>query len=106
MIRHHPSEATLIAQAAGHLPLLHARVLAVHLAACPRCRNELREMEEVGGALLATLPPASLRPLPLTLVRFAAYARKRRGSKILRFLPPSSQRWRPADGGGWGRASG
>jgi len=62
MIRHHPSEATLIAQAAGHLPLLHARVLAVHLAACPRCRNELREMEEVGGALLATLPPASLRP--------------------------------------------
>ncbi len=62
MIRHHPSEATLIAQAAGHLAPLHARVLAVHLAACPRCRNELREMEEVGGALLAALPPASLRP--------------------------------------------
>ncbi len=62
MIRHHPSEATLISQAAGHLPSLHARVLAVHLAACPRCRDELREMEEVGGALLATLPGAPLRP--------------------------------------------
>lgn len=62
MIRHHPSEATLIAAAAGHLPVLHARVLAVHLSACPRCRGELRGLEEVGGALLSVLPPAPLRP--------------------------------------------
>lgn len=66
MIRHHPSEATLIAQAAGHLPPLHARVLAVHLAACAQCRNELHEMEEIGGALLATLLPAPLQPDALT----------------------------------------
>jgi putative transcriptional regulator len=60
MIRHHPSEPTLIAQAAGHLPLLHARVLAVHLSACPHCRCELQRLEEVGGALIATLPPVAL----------------------------------------------
>jgi putative transcriptional regulator len=68
MIRHHPSEATLLAQAAGTLLALHARVLAVHLAACPRCRAELRGMEEIGGALLATLPGSALRPDALARV--------------------------------------
>jgi putative transcriptional regulator len=71
MIRHHPSEATLIAQAAGHLPALHARVLAVHLSACPHCRGEFHRLEEVGGALLAALPPAPLQSdaLARTLAR-------------------------------------
>jgi len=71
MIRHHPSEATLLAQAAGHLPALHARVLAVHLSACPHCRDELHRLEELGGALLAALPPAPLQPdaLAHTLTR-------------------------------------
>jgi putative transcriptional regulator len=68
MIRHHPSESTLMAQAAGSLPPLHARVLAVHLAVCPRCRDELRGLEEVGGALLASLPPAPLQPDALAAV--------------------------------------
>ncbi len=71
MIRHHPSEATLISQAAGHLPALHARVLAVHLSACAHCRGELHRLEEIGGALLATLEPAPLQPdaLARTLAR-------------------------------------
>jgi putative transcriptional regulator len=71
VIRHHPSEPTLMAQAAGRLLALHARVLAVHLAACPRCRDELRDLEEVGGALLAMPPPAAMRPdaLAHTLAR-------------------------------------
>lgn len=62
MIRHHPSEATLLAQAAGNLPELHARVLAVHMAHCPRCRAALRQAEAVGGALLESLPEAALAP--------------------------------------------
>ncbi len=76
-MRHHPSEPTLMAQAAGSLPALHARVLAVHLAACPRCRDELRGLGEVGGALLATLPPAALRSdaLARTLARLEYGAR-------------------------------
>lgn len=66
MIRHHPSEATLIAEAAGTLPALHARVLGVHLAVCPQCRGALHGMEDIGGALLADLPPAPLQADALT----------------------------------------
>ena len=71
MIRHHPSDATLIAQAAGQLPALHAAVLAVHLSACPHCRGELRRLEDIGGVLLAELPPVPLQPdaLARTLAR-------------------------------------
>jgi putative transcriptional regulator len=60
MIRHHPSETTLITLAAGHLPVLHSRVLAVHLSACPHCRRELHRLEEVGGALIETTQPVAL----------------------------------------------
>ena len=71
MIRHHPADATLIAHAAGHLPELHARVLSVHLSACPHCRDEVRRLEEVGGALLVALPTVPLRDdaLARTLAR-------------------------------------
>jgi putative transcriptional regulator len=71
MILHHSSDATLIARAAGTLPPLHARVLDVHIAACPLCQDALHNLEEVGGAFLAALPPASLRPdaLARTLAR-------------------------------------
>ena len=71
MIRHHPSDATVLACAAGRLPVLHTRVLAVHLSACPHCHGELRRLEEIGGALLEDLPPSALRPdaLSRTLAR-------------------------------------
>jgi putative transcriptional regulator len=62
MICHHPSDALLIAHAAGRLPVLHARVLAVHLSACKRCHGELQRMIEIGGALLEDLPPIALQP--------------------------------------------
>jgi putative transcriptional regulator len=66
MIRHHPSDAILLAYAAGSLPLLHAQVLAVHLSACPNCNGELRRLEEIGGALLEGLPPIALQPHALS----------------------------------------
>jgi putative transcriptional regulator len=71
MMLHHPSDATLLSYAAGHLPVLHTRVLAVHLSACPHCRDEVRLLEEIGGALLETLPPVALQPdaLARTLAR-------------------------------------
>ncbi|HTO82291.1 MAG TPA: ChrR family anti-sigma-E factor [Methylomirabilota bacterium] len=59
MIRHHPSEATLLSHAAGTLLPLHAQVLALHVAQCPACRHAIRLGEELGGALLdAELPVA------------------------------------------------
>jgi putative transcriptional regulator len=73
MIRHHPSEETLLARAAGTLPFLHVRVLAVHLSACRQCRNTLREIQEIGGALIMDLSPAPLADdlLVQTLARLA-----------------------------------
>ena len=62
MNRHHPSDDTLIAEAAGTLQPLHARVLGVHLSACPLCRDKVLEFEEIGGCLLTALPTATLRP--------------------------------------------
>jgi putative transcriptional regulator len=60
-----------MAYGAGHLPVLHARVLAVHLSACRHCHDELRRLEEIGGALLESLPPVALQAdaLTRTLVR-------------------------------------
>ena len=60
MIRHHPSEATLVGSAAGILPPLHARVLGFHLAQCPACRDMMRLGEDLGGALLAAERPVAL----------------------------------------------
>jgi putative transcriptional regulator len=62
MIRHHPTEMTIIACAAGSLPAPHARVVAAHVALCPTCGAALNEAAEVGGALLDTLSPAPLAP--------------------------------------------
>lgn len=57
MIRHHPSDATLIAHAAGTLLPLHRQVVALHLAQCPHCRTTIELGEELGGALLDTTAP-------------------------------------------------
>lgn len=62
MIRHHPAEASLIACAAGTIPMAHARVIGVHTARCPVCAAGLRAAEAAGGALLDALPPAPMAP--------------------------------------------
>jgi putative transcriptional regulator len=60
MINHHPSEATLVAYAAGTLPQAAALVAATHLCRCVVCRQALATLETTGGALLEDLPPVSL----------------------------------------------
>jgi putative transcriptional regulator len=60
MIRHHPAEASLIACAAGTMPLAHARVIEAHVARCPVCAAGLRAAEAAGGALLDALTPAPM----------------------------------------------
>jgi putative transcriptional regulator len=52
-VSHHPSEATLMAYAAGGLDEGLSLVVAVHLGACPACRQTVRICEAVGGQLLA-----------------------------------------------------
>jgi putative transcriptional regulator len=60
MIRHHPSEPTLAAYAAGTLPHALAIVTATHLGQCSACREALTTLEATGGALLDELTPVPL----------------------------------------------
>ena len=59
-IAHHPDEDLLAAYAAGSLDLGHRVAIATHLAACESCRDWVRAMEQVGGALIADMAPAAL----------------------------------------------
>ncbi len=61
-IRRHPSEATLVAHAAGTLWAAARPVVQGHLDLCEHCRVAFGLAEAVGGALLDELPPAPLSP--------------------------------------------
>lgn len=56
--RHHPSDETLMAHAAGTLAAGPRLVVDIHLDACPHCREIVRGFEAVGGALLEAIEPA------------------------------------------------
>lgn len=65
-IKHHPSDATLAAFAAGQLDESSSVVVASHLATCSSCRRWLRTLNDVGGVLLSDLPPTRLSPEALS----------------------------------------
>lgn len=58
--RHHPSDETLMAFAAGTLAAGPRLVVSIHLDGCPHCREAVRRFEALGGALLETIEPAPL----------------------------------------------
>ena len=57
---HHPSDERLLDYVSGAASEPVSLVIATHLALCPRCRRETRELESLGGALLDDLPAESL----------------------------------------------
>ena len=59
-IEHHPTNSMLAAFAAGTLDHGQHIAIATHLVSCPQCRAFMRSMEQVGGAVLASLPPAAM----------------------------------------------
>ena len=59
-IEHHPTDSMLAAFAAGTLDHGQHVAVATHLVSCPQCRAFMRSMEQVGGAVLASLPPAAM----------------------------------------------
>ena len=59
--RHHPPETLLLEYATGALREAQALAVATHLAYCPACRRQAQRLDELGGAMLDTLPP---EPLP------------------------------------------
>jgi putative transcriptional regulator len=64
-IVHHPDSATLVSYAAGSLDEGFATLVAAHIASCDACRAALREIEDVGGALLDTVEAAPMSPASL-----------------------------------------
>lgn len=58
--RHHPSDETLMAFAAGTLKAGPRLVISIHLDGCPHCRDAVRTFEAVGGALLEAAEPAAI----------------------------------------------
>ena len=57
-IEHHPTDSLLAAFAAGTLDHGQHIAIATHLVTCLQCRTFMRSMEQVGGAVLTSLPPA------------------------------------------------
>jgi putative transcriptional regulator len=57
LINRHPDPATLMAYAAGTLNEALSAAVAAHVAMCPVCRREVRLLEAVGDALIASLAP-------------------------------------------------
>jgi putative transcriptional regulator len=67
-IEHHPTDSMLAAFAAGYLDHGQHIAIATHLVSCPQCRTFMRSMEQVGGAVLASLPPAAMSNSALAAV--------------------------------------
>lgn len=59
-IEHHPTDSMLAAFAAGTLDHGQHIAIATHLVTCSQCRAFMRSMEQVGGAVLTSLPPAAI----------------------------------------------
>ena len=55
-ITRHADDATLMSYAAGTLAEPLAAVVAAHLSMCADCRAEVRDLELVGTALMASIP--------------------------------------------------
>ena len=65
-ITRHPDDANLMSFAAGGLTEPLAAAIAGHVALCARCRNEMRLLDALGGALLSEAAPAGDRgPVPV-----------------------------------------
>lgn len=61
-IRHHPTEALLMAYAAGTLPEAFSLAIATHVSMCDTCRAHVESLEAVGGTVLEDVATAALSP--------------------------------------------
>lgn len=70
-IRHHLTDALLMAYSAGQLPEAFNLVVATHVSLCDECRARLMAFDAVGGAVLDNAPALDMAPdsLLATLAR-------------------------------------
>ncbi len=57
---HHPDADALLEYASGALPEAESVMVATHLALCPACRAEVRDLETLGGVLVEAQEPVSV----------------------------------------------
>jgi putative transcriptional regulator len=96
MIKHHPGDALLLAQAAGTLGAGHSLLVASHVEGCAHCQERLQLLEAIGGAMLEELPPGVLpsRSLAETLAAIDAPPPPVRPAPVLhRPQLPSGMAW-------------
>ena len=68
MINHHPPLELLFDYATGSLPEPVALVIASHASLCGHCRDRVRSVESVGGALLDSIEPVDVTDSALECV--------------------------------------
>lgn len=61
-IKHHLTDALLMAYSAGELPEAFNLVVATHVSLCDECRARLASFDAVGGAVLEECEDASMTP--------------------------------------------
>jgi putative transcriptional regulator len=61
-IKHHPTDALLMAYAAGTLPEAFSLAVATHVSMCDTCRAHVASYEAVGGSVLEDAGTADLSP--------------------------------------------
>ena len=83
MIRHHLSDALLMAYSAGQLPEAFNLIVATHVSMCDECRARLASYDCVGGALLDDASPVEMGAGSLA----ATMARIRSGAPTARSVP-------------------
>jgi putative transcriptional regulator len=59
MSAYHPDDMTLMNYAAGSCSIPESLAVAVHLCFCHDCRQHVKNLNHLGGALLETIKPAS-----------------------------------------------
>lgn len=68
---HHPPVELMADYAAGNLDEGWSLLIAAHLAFCSECRDEMRKVEALGGALFNSLPQVSIRTTAEQILNFA-----------------------------------
>ncbi len=114
MIRHHLSDALLMAYSAGQLPEAFSLAVATHVSLCDECRARLESFDAVGGVLLEDCAETGMAENSFA----ATMARIKSGAPQPRMVPPApargifpaplrdyvggdleAVRWRPVGGG-------
>ena len=71
-IAHHPGHDSLMSCSAGSMPEAFAAVMASHISICPKCREELAIMEQIGVELFRSIEPGTMtREPPIAVMRRA-----------------------------------